>query len=79
MNKEQLTKLAILAKQDPQVAQQLVRQANAISDDELEQVAGGEADADCFFVSCVFSTECIYDAVGGRHCKAVSEDTQNTR
>lgn len=77
MDHKTLAKLAILAKKDPEVAQMLSRQAAAISDDELENVAGGDA---CLFVSCVFDSDCWHDTNHTdrrKYCKAVSDDTDS--
>jgi bacteriocin-like protein len=44
MDDKTLAKLAILADKDPAIAEQLAKQAEAISDEELEQVTGGRRD-----------------------------------
>ncbi len=75
MDKKTLAKLAILAKKSPDIAAQLAHQADAVSDNELEAVAAGEADQDCTFVSCVFTSECLVDANSSRRCKTESDDT----
>jgi bacteriocin-like protein len=41
MDDKTLAKLAILAEKDPAIAEQLTKQAEAISDEELDQVTGG--------------------------------------
>lgn len=54
MDNKTLAKLAVLAKKDPKVAETLSKQAAAVSDDELERVAGGDP--------CYFETECWIDS-----------------
>jgi hypothetical protein len=41
MDDKTLAKLAILAEKDPAIAEQFTKQAQAISDEELDQVTGG--------------------------------------
>lgn len=56
MDEKTLLKLAVLAKKDPKLASELEKQAAVISDDELENVAGGY---DCVFTStCIFDSDC---------------------
>ncbi len=57
MDKKTLAKLAILAKKDPTVAEALSRQAEAVSDEELEGVAGGDV---CVWATCVLTSSCVW-------------------
>lgn len=70
-----LAKLALLANKNPAVAETLSKQAAAVSDDELEKVAGGDV---CFVDSpCWITSRCLYesDETGNlRHCGATSVD-----
>lgn len=75
MDNKTLAKLAILAKKDPAIAQALSKQAAAVSDDELEQVVGGDA---CWLVTCVFNTDCSKDTTHTdpyKRCDEVSDDS----
>lgn len=76
MDKKIFAKLAILAQKDPAVAQELSKQATAVSDAELEKVAGGDV---CWVISCVFNTDCSVDTNHTnpfKRCKAVSDDSE---
>lgn len=73
MDNKTLAKLAVLAQKDPAVAEELSKQAAAVSDDELEKVAGGDA---CLMVSCVFTSDCWSDAnpADSKNCTKTSND-----
>ncbi len=74
MDGKTLKKLAVLANKDPKMAALLAQQAAAISDDELESVAGGDV---CGFVSCIFDSSCWIDTNhkdSKKVCNASSDD-----
>ncbi len=74
MEKKTLAKLALLANKDPAIAEALSKQASTVSDDELETVAGGDI---CYFVTCVFNTDCRTDTdktYENRHCTHQTND-----
>lgn len=59
MDDKVLKKLAILAKKDPEFAKKMQEQADMVSDDELEQVSGGDP---CRLISCAFTSTCWDDS-----------------
>lgn len=77
MDNKTLAKLAVLAQKDPAVAEKLSKQAAAVSDDELEKVAGGDV---CLLVSCIFDSSCWSDTDHTQFmkcCKSITDDSDS--